>query len=168
MLFRSLAVAALDEVEDFIPTEVLEELKIPGLREALTKIHAPDNLGEAELAKRRLTFDEALLLQVLLAQRRAEISSLTATPRSISKDGLVSKFEEKLPFKYTDGQIEVNGEIEADMQKPHPMHRLLQGEVGSGKTVIALRAALAVIETGGQAAILAPTEVLAKIGRAHV
>ena len=156
-----LAVTTLDEIEDFVPNEVLKEFKLPSLRDALTKIHAPENLDEAESAKRRLTFDEALLLQVLLAQRRAEISSLTATPRSISKDGLVSKFEEKLPFKYTDGQIEVNREIEADMQRPHPMHRLLQGEVGSGKTVIALRAALAVIETGGQAAILAPTEVLA-------
>ena len=156
-----LAVAGLDDVEDFIPANVLKDLKLPSLREALIQIHAPENLTQAEMAKRRLTFDEALLLQVLLAQRRSEISSMAATPRLISKDGLVAKFESNLPFKYTDGQVEVNREIESDMQKPHPMHRLLQGEVGSGKTVIALRAALTVIESGGQAAILAPTEVLA-------
>lgn len=156
-----LAVDALDDVEDFIPNEILKSLKLPTLKEALKRIHAPESLADAESAKKRLTFDEALLLQLLLAQRRAEIAQLTATPRVISTDGLVAAFEAKLPFKYTDGQREVNREIEEDMQKPHPMHRLLQGEVGSGKTVIALRAALSVIESGGQAALLAPTEVLA-------
>jgi ATP-dependent DNA helicase RecG len=156
-----LAVRALDEVADFIPTQILGELGLPTLKEALIKIHAPESLADAELAKKRLTFDEALLLQVLLAQRRSDLAQLVATPRAISTDGLVAKFEEQLPFKYTDGQREVNSEIEADMQKSHPMHRLLQGEVGSGKTVIALRAALSVIESGGQAALLAPTEVLA-------
>jgi ATP-dependent DNA helicase RecG len=156
-----LAVDALDDVEEFIPLEILKELNLPTLKEALKHIHAPESLADAENARKRLTFDEALLLQLLLAQRRAEIAKLTATPRAIATDGLVAAFEAKLPFKYTDGQREVNKEIEGDMQKPHPMHRLLQGEVGSGKTVIALRAALSVIESGGQAALLAPTEVLA-------
>ena len=156
-----LAVAALDEIDDFLPRQILEELGLPSLHDALRKIHAPESLADAEKAKQRLTFDEALLLQLLLAQRRAEMSALDATPRKIATNGLVAKFDSNLPFKYTDGQIEVNGEIERDMQQPHPMHRLLQGEVGSGKTVIALRAALSVIESGGQAAILAPTEVLA-------
>ena len=156
-----LAVDALDDVEDFIPQSILQELKLPTLKEALKRIHAPESLADAESARKRLTFDEALLLQLLLAQRRAEIAGLAATPRNISTDGLVAKFEAMLPFKYTEGQIEVIKEIENDMQKAHPMHRLLQGEVGSGKTVIALRAALSVIESGGQAALLAPTEVLA-------
>ena len=156
-----LAVDALDDVEDFIPQSILQELKLPTLKEALKRIHAPESLADAESARKRLTFDEALLLQLLLAQRRAEIAGLAATPRNISTDGLVAKFEAKLPFEYTEGQIEVIKEIENDMQKAHPMHRLLQGEVGSGKTVIALRAALSVIESGGQAALLAPTEVLA-------
>ena len=156
-----LAVDALDDVEDFIPQSILQELKLPTLKEALKRIHAPESLADAESAKKRLTFDEALLLQLLLAQRRAEIAGLAATPRNISTDGLVAKFEAMLPFEYTEGQIEVIKEIENDMQKAHPMHRLLQGEVGSGKTVIALRAALSVIESGGQAALLAPTEVLA-------
>ena len=156
-----LAVDALDDVEDFIPQSILQELKLPTLKEALKRIHAPESLADAESARKRLTFDEALLLQLLLAQRRAEIAGLAATPRNISTDGLVAKFEAMLPFEYTEGQIEVIKEIENDMQKAHPMHRLLQGEVGSGKTVIALRAALSVIESGGQAALLAPTEVLA-------
>ena len=85
-------------------------------------MHAPQSMEDAQNAKRRLTFDEALLMQLLLAKRRSEVEKLTATPRSISTDGLVAQFETKLPFKYTDGQKEVNSEIEADMKKSHPMH----------------------------------------------
>lgn len=156
-----LVLDSLDEVEDYLPDEVIREFGYPTLKGAFISIHKPESLDAADLARLRLTFDEAILLQLLLAGRRAELRELDATPRKISTDGLVSVFESKLPFKYTSGQIEVNSEIESDMQQPHPMHRLLQGEVGSGKTVIALRAMLSVIESGGQAALLAPTEVLA-------
>ena len=156
-----LVLDSLDEVEDYLPDEVIREFGYPTLKGAFISIHKPESLDAADLARLRLTFDEAILLQLLLAGRRAELKELDATPRKISTDGLVSVFESKLPFKYTSGQIEVNSEIESDMQQPHPMHRLLQGEVGSGKTVIALRAMLSVIESGGQAALLAPTEVLA-------
>ena len=156
-----LVLDSLDEVEDYLPESVIKEFGYPTLKGAFLSIHKPESLEAADLARLRLTFDEAILLQLLLAGRRAELKELDATPRKISTDGLVSVFEAKLPFKYTSGQIEVNSEIESDMQQPHPMHRLLQGEVGSGKTVIALRAMLSVIESGGQAALLAPTEVLA-------
>jgi len=156
-----LVLDSLDEVEDYLPESVIKEFGYPTLKGAFLSIHKPESLEAADLARLRLTFDEAILLQLLLARRRAELKELDATPRKISTDGLVSVFEAKLPFKYTSGQIEVNSEIESDMQQPHPMHRLLQGEVGSGKTVIALRAMLSVIESGGQAALLAPTEVLA-------
>ena len=156
-----LVLDSLDEVEDYLPDEVIKEFGYPTLKGAFISIHKPESLEAADLARLRLTFDEAILLQLLLAGRRAELKELDATPRKISTDGLVSVFESKLPFKYTSGQIEVNSEIESDMQQPHPMHRLLQGEVGSGKTVIALRTMLSVIESGGQAALLAPTEVLA-------
>ena len=156
-----LVLDSLGEVEDYLPDEVIKEFGYPTLKGAFISIHKPESLEAADLARLRLTFDEAILLQLLLAGRRAELKELDATPRKISTDGLVSVFESKLPFKYTSGQIEVNREIESDMQQPHPMHRLLQGEVGSGKTVIALRAMLSVIESGGQAALLAPTEVLA-------
>ncbi len=153
---------SLDEIPDYLPREIADEFGYPTLREAFFAIHKPKSREEAEVARERLTFDEAMLLQLLLAQRRAELRALQATPRSISTNGLVSIFESRLPFKYTSGQIEINSEIEMDMKQAHPMHRLLQGEVGSGKTVIALRAMLSVIESGGQAALLAPTEVLAQ------
>ena len=156
-----LVLDSLDEVEDYLPESVIKEFGYPTLKGAFISIHKPESLEAADLARLRLTFDEAILLQLLLAGRRAELKELDATPRKISTDGLVNTFESKLPFKYTSGQVEVNSEIESDMQQPHPMHRLLQGEVGSGKTVIALRAMLSVIESGGQAALLAPTEVLA-------
>ena len=153
---------SLDEIPDYLPREIADEFGYPTLREAFFAIHKPKSREEAQVARERLTFDEAMLLQLLLAQRRAELRALQATPRSISTNGLVSIFESRLPFKYTSGQIEINSEIEMDMKQAHPMHRLLQGEVGSGKTVIALRAMLSVIESGGQAALLAPTEVLAQ------
>ena len=153
---------SLDEIPDYLPREIADEFGYPTLREAFFAIHKPKSREEAQVARERLTFDEAMLLQLLLAQRRAELRALQATPRSISTNGLVSIFESRLPFKYTSGQIEINSEIEMDMKQAHPMHRLLQGEVGSGKTVIALRAILSVIESGGQAALLAPTEVLAQ------
>jgi len=156
-----LVLDSLGEVEDYLPADVIKEFGYPTLKGAFISIHKPESLEAADLARLRLTFDEAILLQLLLAGRRAELKALDATPRKIATNGLVSTFESKLPFKYTSGQIEVNSEIESDMQQPHPMHRLLQGEVGSGKTVIALRAMLSVIESGGQAALLAPTEVLA-------
>ena len=156
-----LVLDSLDEVEDYLPESVIKEFGYPTLKGAFISIHKPESLEAADLARLRLTFDEAILLQLLLAGRRAELKELDATPRKISTGGLVNTFESKLPFKYTSGQVEVNSEIESDMQQPHPMHRLLQGEVGSGKTVIALRAMLSVIESGGQAALLAPTEVLA-------
>ena len=152
---------SLGEIEDYLPESVRKEFGYPDLKQALISIHKPESLEAAELARMRLTFDEAILLQLLLAQRRAELKALDATPRKISTDGIVSVFEAKLPFKYTEGQLEVIKEIADDMQQSHPMHRLLQGEVGSGKTVVALRAMLSVIESGGQAALLAPTEVLA-------
>lgn len=156
-----LVLDSLDEVPDYLPLDVKVETGYPTLREALISIHNPESLEAAELARERLTFDEALLLQLLLAQRRNELRELVATPRKISTDGLVAKFVERLPYKFTDGQNEINKEIDADLQQSHPMHRLLQGEVGSGKTVVALRAMLSVIESGGQGALLAPTEVLA-------
>ena len=153
---------ALELLPDYMPKEVLKDLGYPDFTTALGDIHRPPSLEAAALARTRLTFDEALLLQILLAQGRAEIASLDAAPRVIKDGGLVTQFEKLLPFTLTDGQREVNDEIEADMAKSHPMHRLLQGEVGSGKTVVALRAMLNVVDSDGQAALLAPTEVLAQ------
>jgi ATP-dependent DNA helicase RecG len=132
------------------------------LKKAFLDIHQPPDLESAENARQRLTFDEALLLQLLLVQRRAEITKLSTKSRTPNTPKLVTAFEKKLPFKYTAGQIEVNSQIEKDLSNKYPMHRLLQGEVGSGKTVVALRAMLSVVDSSGQAALLAPTEVLAQ------
>jgi ATP-dependent DNA helicase RecG len=157
----NLAVASLDEVSDFMPAHILERLNYPTLQQALLQIHSPADLEQAERARQRLTFDEAFLLQLLLLERRAVLRSLKATSRVIGENGILHAFDKSLPWQLTPGQLQVSFEIESDLAATHPMHRLLQGEVGSGKTVVALRAMLAVIDSGGQAALLAPTEVLA-------
>lgn len=156
-----LAIEALDELPDFLPDEIRIKHGYPTLKEALVNLHQPHDIDQADLARQRLTFDEAFLLQLLLVVRRAELKKLNATARPTRSGGLLEAFDSSLPFTLTAGQRNVIAEIERDMSASHPMHRLLQGEVGSGKTVVAIRAALAVIDSGGQAAILAPTEVLA-------
>ena len=157
-----MALDSLDELPDYLPAEIAEKYKYPNLKKAFTDIHQPPDLDSAENARQRLTFDEALLLQLLLGQRRNEIVKLSTKSRTPNTPVLVAAFEERLPFKYTAGQVEVNAEIEKDLSNKYPMHRLLQGEVGSGKTVVALRAMLSVVDSSGQAALLAPTEVLAQ------
>ena len=157
-----LAVEALDDLPDFLPEEIRVNHHYPTLKQALMDLHQPPDLESAERARERLTFDEAFLLQLLLVVRRAELRKLNATARQIRPGGLLEEFDRSLPFTLTAGQLAVIAEIENDLAASHPMHRLLQGEVGSGKTVVALRAMLAVIDSGGQSALLAPTEVLAQ------
>jgi len=156
-----LAIDSLDEVPDFIPPHILDKFKYPSAQQALAQIHNPVDLDSAELSKARLTFDEAFLLQLLLLERRAELRALKTVARPAKQGGILEAFDKSLPWKLTPGQVEVSREIESDLAADIPMHRLLQGEVGSGKTVVALRAMLAVVDSGGQAALLAPTEVLA-------
>ena len=156
-----LAVGALDEVPDFMPDWVRDKYGYPTLHQALVQLHNPVDLDSAEKSRQRITFDEALLLQLLLLTRRRELKGLDAVARPVKSGGLLAAFDASLPFELTAGQVAVAREIADDLAQPHPMHRLLQGEVGSGKTIVALRAALTVIDNGGQAALLAPTEVLA-------
>ena len=156
-----LAIGALDEVPDYLPESIRERYGYPTLHQALVQLHNPADLDSAEKARERLTFDEAFMLQLLLLTRRRELKNLDAVARPAISGGLLGAFDQSLPFQLTAGQRTVAEEIAEDVAQPHPMHRLLQGEVGSGKTVVALRAMLSVIDTGGQAALLAPTEVLA-------
>jgi ATP-dependent DNA helicase RecG len=156
-----LAIGALDEIADFLPEIIRAKHDYPSLHQALVQLHQPADLDHAENARERLTFDEAFLLQSLLVLRRIELKKLNSTSRKATAEGLLDAFDKRLPFQLTAGQVAVCKEIEADLAQPHPMHRLLQGEVGSGKTIVALRAMLAVVDSGGQAALLAPTEVLA-------
>jgi ATP-dependent DNA helicase RecG len=156
-----LAIGSLEEIEDFLPSPIREKYKYPTLHQALVQLHQPADLDHADLARERLTFDEAFLLQSLLVMRRIELKKLNSTSRKRISGGLLDAFDATLPFQLTAGQVAVCKEIESDLAQSHPMHRLLQGEVGSGKTIVALRAMLAVVDSGGQAALLAPTEVLA-------
>ena len=156
-----LAIGSLEEIEDFLPSSIREKHKYPSLHQALVQLHQPADLDHAELSRERLTFDEAFLLQSLLVMRRIELKKLNSTSRKRISGGLLDAFDATLPFELTAGQVAVCKEIESDLSQPHPMHRLLQGEVGSGKTIVAVRAMLAVVDSGGQAALLAPTEVLA-------
>jgi ATP-dependent DNA helicase RecG len=156
-----MAIDSLDEVEDFLPEHIRSSFGYPTLHQGLVQLHRPANLDSAESARERLTFDEAFLLQSLLVLRRNELRKLNTASRKVIKGGILYSFDASLPFQLTGGQKAVCAEIEADLAQDHPMHRLLQGEVGSGKTIVALRAMLAVVDSGGQAALLAPTEVLA-------
>ncbi len=156
-----MAIDSLDEVEDFLPEHIRHSFGYPTLHQGLVQLHRPADLDSAESARERLTFDEAFLLQSLLVLRRNELRKLNTTSRKAIKGGVLDSFDASLPFQLTGGQKAVCAEIESDLAQDHPMHRLLQGEVGSGKTIVALRAMLAVVDSGGQAALLAPTEVLA-------
>ena len=131
------------------------------LQTALRDIHRPRNEQFLEAAKERLRYDEALAVQLVLARRRADARNFPAEPCPRIPGGLLDAFDANLPFELTAGQQEVGETIANDLATIHPMNRLLQGEVGSGKTVVALRAMLQVIDSGRQAVMLAPTEVLA-------
>ncbi|QGF24916.1 ATP-dependent DNA helicase RecG [Raineyella fluvialis] len=156
-----LTLHALGDLPDPWPAWVLAATDLPPLVEALRAVHRPTELSEVASGLERLAFDEALEVQLTMAYRRADHTRLAAEPRRAAADGLLSAFDARLPFELTRGQLQVSREIEADLAGRVAMQRLLQGEVGSGKTVVALRAMLAVVDTGGQAALLAPTEVLA-------
>jgi ATP-dependent DNA helicase RecG len=150
------------EAADPLPGSLREGRGLVSLPEALLKIHRPHTKADVADARDRLKWDEAFVLQVALARRRHTDALLPAVPRRPRPDGLLAAFDGRLPFTLTEGQRKVSQEIFDDLATDHPMHRLLQGEVGSGKTLVALRAMLAVVDAGGQAAMLAPTEVLAQ------
>ena len=156
---------ALDQVDvggDPLPPEFRAAKGLPGLREALEQVHRPQTRADIARASSRLKWDEAFILQTTLAIRRAAARALPGVPRVARPDGLLAAFDARLPFVLTRGQTDIGQVLTRELADSHPMYRLLQGEVGSGKTLVALRAMLAVVDTGGQAALLAPTEVLAQ------
>jgi ATP-dependent DNA helicase RecG len=154
----------LGEVADPLPEALRERHRLVGLADALRGVHRPADEAQARAARVRLKWDEALVLQAVLAQRRLAAAALPATARPASAGGLAGAFDARLPFSLTAGQRDVGAVISADLAREHPMHRLLQGEVGSGKTVIAVRAMLQVIYAGGQAALLAEQVQFADLG----
>jgi ATP-dependent DNA helicase RecG len=156
------ALDVLDVPDDPLPAPVRNKHGLCGYADALRGIHRPVDEADVSRSKTRLKWDEAFALQVLLAQRRLAAASYSAIPRPPVGGGLLAQFDATLPFELTVGQQLAGATIADDLAREHPMHRLLQGEVGSGKTVIALRAMLQVVDAAGQAVLLAPTEVLAQ------
>ena len=157
-----LALANVEKLVEPIPKGILDRFGFPELDQAIRNVHQPANLEAANKAKARLTFDEALVMQLFLLLRKAELQSIVGKARVSGGGELLNRFDQSLPFELTPGQKEVWEEIKDDLGRAHPMYRLLQGDVGSGKTIVALRAMLAIADSGGQAALLAPTEVLAQ------
>ena len=151
----------VEGVPDVLPEPLRRELGLLDVMTALRWIHGPDDYSQVGAAQKRFRFQEALVTQLSLARRRAAHAAQGARPRT-GGGGLLAAFDARLPFELTAGQREVGEQVERDLAQPHPMNRLLQGEVGSGKTLVALRAMLRVVDSGGQAALLAPTEVLAQ------
>src|SRR5690606_31466476 len=149
-------------ISDPVPDVVRERLGLVARHEALASIHMPDSMREKEAARRRLAFDELLRVQLVLVMRKR---ALEAGARGISHvvgGELVRRFHDALPYPLTGAQRRTIAEIEADLAAAHPMHRLLQGDVGAGKTVVAVSALLAAVQGGHQGALMAPTEVLAE------
>lgn len=157
-----LALDTVTDVPDLLTPELRERFDVVDVMSALRLVHAPDDHAELGVARKRLRFEEALVLQLVLARRRAAQRELGAQARTGREEGLLAAFDQRLPFELTAGQREVGEVLASELAQPHPMNRLLQGEVGSGKTLVALRAMLRVVDSDGQAALLAPTEVLAQ------
>jgi ATP-dependent DNA helicase RecG len=160
---RAMAVVldTLGEIADELPAEVIKANRLMPLAEAIEKIHRPQLHADWHAARETLKYHEAFVLQATLVKRRLENQHTAATARVAKNGELLSKFDAGLPFKLTKGQVEIGQQITQDLATAHPMNRLLQGEVGSGKTLVALRAMMLVADAGGQSALLAPTEVLA-------
>ncbi len=163
MIGRAVALALhnVDDIPDPLPPDIRLAHGLVSLRDAYQLIHEPKSRNDIAIATKRLRWEEAFVLQTVLAQRSAAARAMPAVARNAVEGGLVAAFDSRLPFVLTAGQVEVGEVLSMELARVHPMHRLLQGEVGSGKTVVALRAMLAVVDAGGQAALLAPTEVLA-------
>jgi ATP-dependent DNA helicase RecG len=149
------------DLDDPIPEVLLNRHGHRPLVPSLRDVHLPDDDAAWRRGRARFIYEEALVLQSALARRRAAHEALTSLARPARHDGLANAFDARIPFPLTAGQREVGQQIAADLERSTPMMRLLQGDVGAGKTVVALRAMLQVVDAGGQAALLAPTEVLA-------
>ena len=156
------AVRRAREIEDPVDEKFLDEFDLIDRTAAFHGIHLPESMEEVAAARKRLVFDELLRVQLELVRRKREIESSQLGIAHQLTGELVSTFHSTLPYALTGAQSRVIEEIFTDLQKPAPMHRLLQGDVGAGKTVVAVSAMLAAVESGHQGAMMAPTEVLAE------
>jgi ATP-dependent DNA helicase RecG len=150
-----------DKIKEFIPADISKKHKLPNISTAIKNIHYPENLKQTEEAKKRFAFEELFLLQLFVLQQKQKFQKENASSVPFDKN-LIQSFVEKLPFKLTNAQRKASWEIIQDLEKTQPMNRLLQGDVGSGKTVVAIMAALETAKAGYQVAFMAPTEILAQ------
>jgi ATP-dependent DNA helicase RecG len=148
--------------DEYLSREGLERRRLPPLSRALTWIHRPEHIAQAGEGRRRLAFDELFFLQLVQAQARRRVTELEAGIQHVRTNELIRPLHEALPFALTEAQARALREIYGDMQSPRRMSRMLQGDVGSGKTIVALFAMLLAAEAGHQAALMAPTEILAE------
>ena len=152
---------ALPQINDFLPHEIKKTQKLAELKDAIRKIHSPQTHEDINIARRRLGFDELFLIQLYVLEQKQKWQKNSA-PKIKFNQPLIKDFVSSLPFKLTASQRKSAWEILQDMEKPKPMNRLLEGDVGSGKTVIAAIAALQAASAGVQVAFMAPTEILAQ------
>ncbi|MFV9425717.1 ATP-dependent DNA helicase RecG [Microbacterium sp. S1037] len=157
----SLVLDSLGDIDDPLPADLRARRGLLPARAALEQIHRPENDDDIPPAVATLRMQEAFVLQTALLQQRQFVRALSATKRPAHPGGLLERFDRILPFELTPDQQSVGAQLQSDMVGDWPMNRLVQGEVGSGKTLVALRAMLQVAESGGQSALIAPTEVLA-------
>lgn len=151
----------LNEVREILPQPLIERRGLLSIKRAIRCLHFPEDLVEAKEARKRLVYDEFFFFELTLARRKTNVQEQMGTPFK-EKGTLTKKFMEGLPFEMTPGQIMALREIVTDMERARPMNRLLQGDVGSGKTVVSLYAILVAIENNFQAVLMAPTEILAE------
>jgi ATP-dependent DNA helicase RecG len=149
-------------IADPVPAATRRRYKLIERSAAFTSIHAPETIGEKEQARRRLAFDELFRVQTMLVMRKRTLERESKAIRHNIGGALTARLYAALPYQLTAAQRRTIGEIEADLAGPHPMHRLLQGDVGSGKTLVAVSAILTAVQGGHQGALMAPTEVLAE------
>ncbi len=151
----------LDDICETLPVSLLKKNSLMALPQAIRNLHFPNNLQEAFAARRRLVYDEFFFFELILAKRRSMVKN--AKGISLNDQGVLTRrLIDALPFELTKGQVDVIKSITDDMAKPRPMNRLLQGDVGAGKTIVALYAMLVSVENGYQSALMAPTEILAE------
>jgi ATP-dependent DNA helicase RecG len=149
-------------LDDPVPAWVLDRFDLVDRDAALRGIHVPESGEEAKVARKRLVFDELLRIQLVLVRRKRELEATSVGIAHDTSGALLRRFHEQLPYTLTGAQVRAIAEIEADLAKPVPMHRLLQGDVGAGKTLVAVSALLVAVQGGHQGALMAPTEVLAE------
>lgn len=160
-IIKPLLIKLINRIPDTLPEEIKKENNLLEIKEALWQIHFPDNLEKAEVAKKRFVFEELFDLAVVILKEKMKLTKEKSTVIPIDLD-LIKKFINKLPFKLTDDQKKASWQILKDLEKARPMNRLLNGDVGSGKTVVAIISSLNTIKAGFQVAFMAPTEILAK------